>query len=797
RRQLLACHASKGARAVIATKLAGACVWLPDATEANRYLAEAERLTRSPGLEILRLIARYARAQLRLQDGQWQAAYDELEELPELLRRAGAVETSGHALLAWAQLHLHVGLYADAEAQARAAARDFRRAESPQNVAIAHVIAASALAMRGRYRAARRLFRHAGQRLERFGNELWSCTCDIEEAACLTLAGDAREARARAKHAAQRALRVRVPMLSLQAYLVLAEASAAAGDPRACLLHARRAASIASPATYPWAWERLWLVRGRALLALGRRAAAARAFQESIRYLEQDRTRVASDELRIAVERRGASAAEELAALHLAEGSERGNLAAYAVIARGRAAALKNGQAERGREESTAERGGERSIRDRELLRHLYAKAFHPELPAPADPKLYARIAAHERRIAQRLRRSAPKRARAGDAERRARSAPAAPSRPPAGVAAVVEYAKLGDSIACFATTERGLAAYPRLCDAAELRVLARRTRTAMQEPAFLGPRARKSALAAGSDLLALLAKLYQSLLAPLEEILPAGPLVVIPSDSIFDVPFAALVTPRGYLASERRVTFAPHREAAFRAPRRARKRGRGTKLLFGLETPALGSIRGELRAIEEILGGTETYFGERAGVEAFRERAPAADLIHLATHAQFRADNPMWSALHFHGGTLLAWEIARLRLGARIAVLSACHTGRVAVQPGEELAGLARGFLMAGVETLVHSAWRVDDEAAAHLMAAFYRGLAAGAGAGAALEGAIRAQREIYPHPYYWAAFSLMGSSASRLEPPSERSARPRASRRRASAGAPKPPVKTGRGRL
>jgi CHAT domain-containing protein/tetratricopeptide (TPR) repeat protein len=75
--------------------------------------------------------------------------------------------------------------------------------------------------------------------------------------------------------------------------------------------------------------------------------------------------------------------------------------------------------------------------------------------------------------------------------------------------------------------------------------------------------------------------------------------------------------------------------------------------------------------------------------------------------------------------GLLTAEDVAAMDLrGTEMAVLSACDTGLGEVRHGEGVFGLRRGFLLAGVKTLVMSLWKVDDLAAVLLMDRFYENL-------------------------------------------------------------------------
>jgi CHAT domain-containing protein len=71
---------------------------------------------------------------------------------------------------------------------------------------------------------------------------------------------------------------------------------------------------------------------------------------------------------------------------------------------------------------------------------------------------------------------------------------------------------------------------------------------------------------------------------------------------------------------------------------------------------------------------------------------------------------------------------------------------------------GLTRGLLGAGCSAVVASLWTVSDESTARLMERFYAGLRGGAAPAEALRTAMRAIREQYDHPYFWAPFTVIG---------------------------------------
>jgi len=164
-----------------------------------------------------------------------------------------------------------------------------------------------------------------------------------------------------------------------------------------------------------------------------------------------------------------------------------------------------------------------------------------------------------------------------------------------------------------------------------------------------------------------------------------------------------------------------------------------------------------EAWTVAATLGRGALLLEDEATMGRLRIAASSCTLLHLATHGFFRADAPLFSALHLADGWLTAgdleeWSLPRVGL----VTLSACETG-VILSRGSDLLGLARGFFRAGARQLVVSLWPVDDVSTAELMARFYGGLQAGQKAVAALQEAQVATLERYRHPFYWAGFVVM----------------------------------------
>ena len=132
--------------------------------------------------------------------------------------------------------------------------------------------------------------------------------------------------------------------------------------------------------------------------------------------------------------------------------------------------------------------------------------------------------------------------------------------------------------------------------------------------------------------------------------------------------------------------------------------------------------------------------------------------MLHLACHADFRSDNPRFSALHLHGGALTVERAESLGLRPCTVVLSACETGVTELASGDEMVGLVRAFIVAGAARVLASLWPVEDAVTLAFMARFYGALVAGQTAAAALRSAQLATAADHPHPCFWAAFTLYG---------------------------------------
>jgi CHAT domain-containing protein/tetratricopeptide (TPR) repeat protein len=267
-----------------------------------------------------------------------------------------------------------------------------------------------------------------------------------------------------------------------------------------------------------------------------------------------------------------------------------------------------------------------------------------------------------------------------------------------------------------------------------------------------------------------LLRQLYELLIAPLDDVLASyRQLLIVPHGPLHYLPFHAFYDGQSFLLERHEISYLPG-ASLLRYCCETQPAASGL-LVFGHSyNGRFPYTVDEARSIAALFDG-EAFLGDRATPARLREAASDKRVIHLATHGDFRPDDPLFSGLALAGGWLTTLDIFNLRLDASLITLSACQTGRSVVGGGDELLGLMRAFIYAGAASLVLSQWAVEDRSTAQLMETFYWGLAQGQTKSAALRHAqlqfIRGQgasddtmAETYTHPYFWAPFFLVGDA-------------------------------------
>jgi len=489
---------------------------------------------------------------------------------------------------------------------------------------------------------------------------------------------------------------------------------------------------------------------GRAALLDGDTAAAARFFRQSIGIVEKLRAPLASEEFSMAFLAARLEPYENLARLYLSEGKF---TRAFATIESARSRALADALGSHDGE------GGSTDPRRIELAR------VREELNS-----IYKRLDRGEEEDAETLRRSATQREdRIGKLMREIdslrTSATATRSRFDLATLhaqlgksrTLIEFVEIEGMLSAFYISAGKIKFFRDIASSDEVGVLLEELRFQFETLRYGNSLPPRFADQTRSRSDAILTRLYEKLIRPLADNLVTRSLVIVPVGVLHYVPFAALFDGERYLVERCEIVSAP--SAAVWSKLHGRRRRKVAKsLLVGFADEKIPLVDAEIAQLRRIVPSPKVLTGEKATLSSFAKSTAGRDLIHLACHGQFRTDNPMFSSLHLADGWITVRDLVEQRLDAEVVTLSACETGVNRIHAGDELLGLARGFLSAGAASVIVTLWRVNDEATMRLMTDLYKGIQRGSSVSASLKIAQKLSVARGESPFYWSPFVCIG---------------------------------------
>lgn len=677
-----------------------------------------------------------------------------------------------------ALVYRDLNLLEETVAIAAEATATFRRERTHWELAMAQIVAGVGHARMGLYAPAEALLAAARRLLRRQGAAQRIPPLDLDRAELALAAGNLPLARRLAQRVLRQIDAATWPALALRAHLALAEHAQASRPPdlRAARQHAAAALDLAERHDLPERADAHHQI-ARIHAADGRPAEAWESCRAALAAAEDLRARLPLDDLQLAfLDRRGALYAD---AVRLSFQQEEPaatlatlDLALSAPLPRLRPAGDRTLDAElaalreqwaylQGRLDDLHERqaGAPADLADLDRRRRAVEAAIadltrRREIRGEGEP--YGRSALRPNGGQGELATQIPLSALPSVLPPALAPSPAGPGR--WGVrpnTALLALATLGDAIGALLVTDAGIRRYPKLTSAAGLRRWLRSWRFYVEHSYVSG--AGTIAAAQGQ-----LARLHAALIAPLaDDLAGLRELIVVAPPEWHDLPLAAAFDGRRYLAERLtlRSLSAPgalpyHRDAP--APD-------GPALVIGCSDGGrLPATLAEAEAVRQALASTlpvNCLIEGGATLAAVRAALPEARLIHIASHAAYRPDNPLFSWVRLADAQLAVADLLALRLARRpLVVLSACETGRGRPRGGG-LLGMGRALLLAGASGLILSLWQIPDDSTAGLMRDFYGGLALDAAhdPAHALAVAQRAAIAQGAHPAQWGAFLCM----------------------------------------
>ena len=322
---------------------------------------------------------------------------------------------------------------------------------------------------------------------------------------------------------------------------------------------------------------------------------------------------------------------------------------------------------------------------------------------------------------------------------------------------ALVEYTTIDDKLVAFVVTNEHIEVVRDLGTESEIVAEIERCRFQIDTLRYGSTQVRNHLPTLTQRTQKHLRSLYDRLLRTIEPAIGERHLVIVPHRGLYYLPFQALHDGESYLIERREISFSPSAVVLQQCLAKSKPQF-DAALLLGVADERIPGVHQELHALDQIFGEIKRYSDDGATTEVLRSNAVDAEVIHLACHAHFRSDNPLFSALKLGDGWFTARDAYGLKLHCGLVTLSACETGMNAVAPGDELMGIARGFLSAGSPTVLMSLWTIDDEATTQLMEWFYSELVRTKSPASALRAAQVKLLKEKPHPFFWSPFVLVG---------------------------------------
>jgi CHAT domain-containing protein len=323
------------------------------------------------------------------------------------------------------------------------------------------------------------------------------------------------------------------------------------------------------------------------------------------------------------------------------------------------------------------------------------------------------------------------------------------------GDTVLLEYVVTAREIVIFALGGEKVEAVRVAWDRKELEKLVLEYRKLIQDGAPLGDRPKT---------------LSSALVEPVKKWLKnGGALAIAPHGILHYLSFAPLPVDEETLLEKKALFYVPSVSVFEHTVKRRLAATHGKVKALAVGDPDLGGLSMSLplseleaKSLKWVFPESEILTGAAATKKKVVADAGKFQIVHIASHGQFDPADPLMSGLYLApsegtDGVLRAKEVFTMTLSADLVTLSACQTGLGKVTKGDEIIGLNRAFLHSGAHSLLSTLWRVDDMASAILVKHFYRELATSTKAEALRKAQLIVKRR-FPHPSYWAGFTLVG---------------------------------------
>ena len=718
--------------------------------------------TLSDGLKLndLSTQAGYNRAYLQYLRGRYSDALSSFGLLRERFEISGSHRHHALCDLDEAEMYLQLGLSKDAAVLAQRAIEAFQKIGMPSEQARATAFHGVALMQLRRFAEALDAFREAQTIFEEAGNSYWIGLLNLYRAEAHLALQRLWEAQALAIEANSIFEELAIPSKRIFSLVLLGRVALALNDLAAAEASTGKIAALISTTTVPLVLFPYHVLSAEIAERMRKWDDAEHHYDLAVQELERHQARLHHDDLRVTFFKGRQQAYDALVRLSLDRmDPEEGLATAYAWCERARS----RGLVELLSSYAPSMHGhAEQSLlakinRLREELNIHYARS-QPEMRPLVAQANYEAIAVKEQELARTLREVSGADPEYASLQQVSIATidsvrEALPER-----TTLIEYFTTGDEILAFVISHNGASIVRRLCPAS--RILNVQERLGFQIEKFL--LGREYVAAHAEQILEStrrrLHELYRYLLAPFIHEIRTPHITIVPHGTLHFLPFHAFWDGEQYLIDKFEISYAPS-ASVFKYCLEKPQISNGTPLLLGIADEKAPLVEEELAKISRLFPSARVLQGENATRAGFVENCTESSFIHIATHAVFRQDNPMFSSFKLADGYFTAFDLFSMSCPTNLVTLSGCQSGVSEVTGSDDLLGLMRGFLYAGARSLLLSLWNVNDESTAALMVNFYREWQKGTDKSKALRQAMLMVRNDHPNPFYWAPFLLVGN--------------------------------------
>jgi CHAT domain-containing protein/tetratricopeptide (TPR) repeat protein len=727
---------------------------------ADELYERCEKLSNELELYELSTLASYNRAYLYFLRGRYSDALQSFGRLRQRYERAGSPRYHALCDLDEAEIYVQLSLSRDASVLAERAIEQFGKIGMPKEQARATVFNGVALMQMRRFAEALDAFRAAQKIFEEAGNQYWIGLLDLYRAEAHLSLQRLWEAQALATQARITFEELGIPSKRIFSLVLLGRVSMALNDLVAAEEATRQISMLIESTTVPLVVFPYHILRAEIAERMRNWDDAQRHYELAAQELEKHHARLHHDDLRVTFFKGRQQAYDALVRLSLERMEPAEGLAsAYAWCERARS----RGLVELLSHYAPSVQGqAEQSLlakinRLREELNIQYARS-QPETRPISSHANYESIALKEQELARSLREVSGVDPEYASLQQVSIATIDSVQQALPEKTTLIEYFTTGDEILAFIVSRDSARVIRRLCPAS--RILSLQERLGFQLEKFLLGRDYVGAHA--NQILEStrrrLQELYHYLMAPFIGDIQTPHIAIVPHGTLHFLPFHAFYDGDKYLIDEYEVSYAPSASVLKYCLEKPAIR-ESSPLLVGVADEKAPLVGEELSKLKHLFANARVLRDEEATRSAFADNARTASFVHIATHAIFRQDNPMFSSFKLADGWMTAFDLFSMVCQTNLVTLSGCQSGMSEVTGSDDLLGLMRGFLYAGARSLLLSLWNVNDESTATLMVHFYEEWGKGRAKSTAFRSAMLALREEHPNPFYWAPFLLVGN--------------------------------------